>query len=693
MRQDIVVVGGRLLAVPVMVAALSLVGGATTSARGQDKVKGQPIEELLSAGGRAIWQAKKKNSGGIGVLLDQGIPGEGQLVFQPTPLTDGNDGGTGGGGGSDPGGFRNVFVNDPCLDPSPFAPFPENFRRTMQSETEIAVFNPAEDEDSDSDSDGNRRSYKGDKGGRLMVAGYNESHGFYDNRQGLSGFSYSTDGGKLWIDASGLPPLIPSGAPAGTLGSDAYFGDPVVVVDNRSRKFKVGTTWKRQSAGVFYYASLYQTPEGFATLAVNRGQFRVAPQQVPVESKANTRCKDNPALHGIPDPPAFVRERIIWEPPVVAVAPPFLGPRNDAFLDKEWLYVDQKTGYLYLTYTRFGADGSTPIEMVRSFDGGRTWTPPSIIVPNLFDTFNQATMPVVTPTGRVIVTWHARTFPAPQFIEREQRTEVAFSDDGGTTFGPPVIVTTVNPQREPPGYNRGRAYILNAPYINVDKGRDDGRITEKERRQEGFGNVYITYFSGRTPFAPGPGPNPVFARVADIYLSTSTNNGASWHPKQKVNDDNTNTSHVFPSVQVNDLGEVFVTWLDRRKDPQRNLLTDTWGEIFDGQRRPHGSTTGAGDVRITDVSTDWIVRTDGIPNFGDYNSSELINYRDFVSIWADGRFPKPVPLTQTPTGGFTRPANGAATPDVLFAIFGRGKKGGDRDRDRDDDSDSDDKDK
>ena len=45
-----------------------------------------------------------------------------------------------------------------------------------------------------------------------MVAGYNDSYGFYDNRQGVSGFSYSTDGGRQWIDAGGLPPAVPSGA-------------------------------------------------------------------------------------------------------------------------------------------------------------------------------------------------------------------------------------------------------------------------------------------------------------------------------------------------------------------------------------------------------------------------------------------------------------------------------------------------
>lgn len=675
------------LGVSLWALTVALVAGMASPAGGQGPeglVKGQPLEQLMSAHGFTVlqWARAMKGDGEIGAELTfDPIPpdgADGVLSGDPhgaqAPFgTGGEGGGGGGGGGGSNGSFRNVFVNDPCLDPSPFAPFPENFRRTVQSETEIAVYNPVGDDDDDGRRGGDDDD--GDRGGRLMVAGYNDSYGFYDNRQGLSGFSYSTNGGKLWIDASGLPPRVPSGAPAGTVGSDAYFGDPVVVVDNRSRKFLVGGRRISQPAGTFYYASIYQNEAGIFTLSVNRGRFRRAPQQVPVESRANTRCEDNPALHGIPDPPPFVQERIIWEPPVEAVVPPFLGQNNDAFLDKEWLYVDQKTGFLYLTYTRFEVDGSTPIELVRSFDGGRTWTPPSVIVPNLLDTFNQATMPVVTASGRVIVTWHARTFPAPTFVEREQRIEVAFSDNGGNTFGLPVIVATVNPQGEPLGYNRGRATILNAPYMNVDKGRDDGKITSSERRKRGFGNVYITYFDGLTPLSPAPNPNPTsFARVAEIHLSRSTTNGTTWGPEVKVNDDNTPTSHVFPSVQVNQKGLVFVTWLDRRRDSPRNLLTDTWGDISSNR----GSSFG-GDVRITDVSTDWITREDAIPDFGDYNSSEVINFTDFVSIWADGRFPEPQPLPQTPP--FTRPANRAATPDALFAIFGdgSGRRGGDDD--------------
>jgi hypothetical protein len=112
-------------------------------------------------------------------------------------------------------------------------------------------------------------------------------------------------------------------------------------------------------------------------------------------------------------------------------------------------------------------------------------------------------------------------------------------------------------------------------------------------------------------------------------------------------------------------------------DPARNLLSDTWGDVSRTQGRSYN-----GDVRITDVSTDWFARADAAPNFGDYNSSEVINFKDFVSIWADGRFPRPAPLAPTGDGGYTRPADQAATPDTFFEIFG---DGGGHGHDADDD--------
>lgn len=508
----------------------------------------------------------------------------------------------------DNGRGGNTFVNDPCLDP----PAP-NRRRTVQSETEIATF------------------------GKYMVAGYNRSNGFYDNTQGLSGYAYSVNGGNTWVDGSGLPPAIPTpGVSPFAPGNDGYFGDPILVVDKSARTFNSsGTPATTQAPGVFYYSSIYKLPNGTFNIAVNRGTFQTAPPQT-TESVSNTRCLNDPTQQGVPNTTNLPTERIVWEKPVVAV-PGTASQAND-FLDKEWLYVSQTTGELYLTYTRFGADGSTPLELVRSRDGGRTWTPPSVIVPNLDDTFNQATQPMVTATGRVIVTWIARTFSANgSGPESENRIEMTYSDNDGTTFRNPVtVVARVNPQGEPNGYNRRRRSILNAPYIAPEA---DGT------------NVYITYFSGTTPLAAPDGTvyTGPLGKSGNIFLASSHDNGNTF-TSTKVNDDTGTTSHVFPSVQVNKNHFVYVGWLDRRNDSS-NVLTDTWAAVS-----KDAGATFSPNREQTDVATSWYVRADARPNMGDYTSSELLNDNQFVMIWADGRFPPPAPAPQ------------AATPDTIFTI-------------------------
>ena len=538
-------------------------------------------------------------------------------------------------GRHDSGRGGNTFVNDPCSDAglTPTGTPPSNRRGVTQSETEIAVF------------------------GKYMAAGWNDSGGFYDNREGLAGFGYSTDGGNVWIDGGGLPPIVPTGAPATAPTNDGYFGDPVLVVDKQARVFTKDSMGNplpqpiHQPAGQFYYNAIYKTPAQLFTLSVNRGRFMDAPPTTP-ESRSDTRCVNKPELQGIKEPPTNVKERLVWEPPVPAVLPPYLGATDSDFLDKNWMHVDDATGTLYVTYTRFADDaiGSTPIELVRSFDGGRTWTPPTVIVPNLADTFNQATFPITVPLPnggtRVIVYWWARTFNLTTGAIEDRRIEYAVSNDNGTTFGPVQVLDTVGSTGEPPGYNRNREEILNAPFAHAR------------------GNtVAVTYIDGRSAPLTGAVPGP---RPSDTIARTSHDGGTTYGPVVAVNDDAPGVnSHVVPSIQIDKHGYIYVAWLDRRNDPN-NILTETWANVS-----KDGGVTYGHDKLQSDVATSWFVRADARPNFGDYNSSDLINDNQFVTIWADGRFPGSVTSTCAPgTGVACDPAGPQPqnTPDTIFTI-------------------------
>ncbi len=567
----------------------------------------------MAQSARAISPPGETNSDGTTEGIQAPAAGEGAQTGsggQPgNPSSGVHDNGRGG----------NTYVNDPCLDPAASPdPTTRPRRGVTQSETDLAV------------------------DGQNIVVGYNDSLGFYRNDGGLSGFSFSVNGGNTFIDGNGLPPVL-RGPGYPTPGFDHYLGDPSLVVNHTTH--------------TFYYASIYFPPTGEQTLSVNSGTFQTAPPQTD-ESVANTRCANNPALRQIPDTTNLPKEKIVWSPPHVVVNDEQLGCKTQvgcADLDKEWLAIDQATGELYITYTTFGADGSTPIDLVRSKDGGVTWEGPFVIVPNLDDAFNQATQPVVTRnplTGntRITVTWNSRRFSLITGAEVQDSIQSAYSDNDGTTFSTPTTVHDTNPQGEPIGYNRGRSQILNAPYINVDPTNPSV--------------LYDTYFNGKTTLPA----TTAIAKAGDILISKSVDGGASWLPPVKVNDDPGTTSHVFPSVQVDKHGYVYVAWTDRRDDPA-NIFTNIYAAVsHDG-----GATFGQNKVQ-TDVATTWFARTDAAPNFGDYNSSELLGDNQFVTTWADARFQPPYCTGTEPfcftfpggPGGVTR--NRPATPDTIFTI-------------------------
>lgn len=89
---------------------------------------------------------------------------------------------------------------------------------------------------------------------------------------------------------------------------------------------------------------------------------------------------------------------------------------------------------------------SSPIVLSRSDDGGATW---SGLTPLSFPPDNgQGTQVVVRPDGRVSVLWQRFGFQGG--VQEVVRT----SNDGGTTFGPPVRISDVR-WRESPGMRTG----------------------------------------------------------------------------------------------------------------------------------------------------------------------------------------------------------------------------------------------
>src|SRR5262249_39272550 len=74
--------------------------------------------------------------------------------------------------------------------------------------------------------------------------------------------------------------------------------------------------------------------------------------------------------------------------------------------DKPHIGVDKSNsnGYVYVSYTNFSVPGNGQIEVVRSTDGGATWSTP-VILAAAGDTPHSGSVPRIGPQGQVYVAW------------------------------------------------------------------------------------------------------------------------------------------------------------------------------------------------------------------------------------------------------------------------------------------------
>jgi hypothetical protein len=206
--------------------------------------------------------------------------------------------------------FPNVMVNNSAGDP---------VANSGQSETEIA------------------------QNGMNVVAGWNDSKGFYIFEEGLSGWGNSTDGGRTWTDGGGLPRQ--------PTPNFQHIGDPGVGAD---------------AANTFYFSDLC------------------------VDGAISGVCLTKGAVSG---------GTVAWGIPVYAAS------TTSDFLDKNFHAVDAAGLNVYMSYTRFiGGGGNGQVEVVASHNGGVTWGPP-VVIAAAGTLVNQGSEPAIGPDGAVYVVW------------------------------------------------------------------------------------------------------------------------------------------------------------------------------------------------------------------------------------------------------------------------------------------------
>jgi hypothetical protein len=260
--------------------------------------------------------------------------------------------------------------------------------------------------------------------------------------------------------------------------------------------------------------------------------------------------------------------------------------------DKPYLAVDPVNDNVYVVWADSAA-GFWEVYLSRSTNRGRTYDAP-ISISNEASAGN-GPLPAVGPNGEVYVTWGT--------FHTEDRLWFDRSLDEGVTWLDPDVM--IGPYVEPRSPLNGdfRNYLV--PAIAVD--RSGGSF---------HGRIYVVWGDGRFG-------DP------DILLSYSDDLGDTWSTAVRVNDDavGNDADQWFPWVVVDDNGQVHVTFLDRRDDPDGLLYAMVLATSTDG-----GASFGP-NIRVSDGL--YGPTNDGF--LGDYTGAAVSADDRIHPVWPDGR--------------------------------------------------------
>ena len=426
----------------------------------------------------------------------------------------------------------------------------------------------------------------------------------------------SLDGGESWEGPFRAPYLLDD------LGSG---GDPVLAID------RSGATY-------------------MTMISIGEEEFTVGPVGVSqlVSSIAVARSDDGGFTW--PETISTARSRVSTD----GLTPDRFGRLRGnlviGFLDKPWIAVgpspeDPTQDVLYVTYTDFETSytvlwlGEVPtivpvatqttIRVVRSEDGGRSWSTPVAVsptvnqsyaesgpeAPGVFGTSRtvQGSQPAVAPDGSVYVAWADST--DDDSFKGVGEIYVARSTDTGATFGTPVVASTFNEIAYRPRNAFFRFWASQFPQLAIGPA----------------GEIYVGY-------AAKPADRP--RDDSDVWLVKSIDAGQSWDRAIRLNDDDSTSPQFFPSIDVAPNGTVHAMWGDMRDDPNEARFHIYYTRSEDG-----GETWGfeipdlditAGDTRVTDFGSNPNRGFPGGRFIGDYFSLQATD-EDAYMVWSDTR--------------------------------------------------------
>jgi hypothetical protein len=457
--------------------------------------------------------------------------------------------------------------------------------------------------------------------GPYVVEGWNDATGFFSpcpspmNKEELTGYGFSANGGASFTDQGGLP--------NSNCSSALIAGDPSV------------EAWQAGGHTYFYVASLYPSVNPASpsnALSLNTCQV------IGSGSSATLRCG----------------------PPTIAASSTqcaFALPAC-SFLDKEYLSIDRARGRLYVAYTDFGVtfdspivngqidlavcDIGTPTGGVGPAGGtaakpvcehGISPTPSKpvtvpylTIAPGNPNCENEGAYPAVNVTNGDVYTGYEFNWATNLFVPACQATP---TKDVMTRIPANCLkLAAVSPCSGPaqvasrtvtsmvaafiPGYNRFPASDF--PRVAVDSSAGTVTMVWNDARFDPLGDILMQSYALGT-----------LARIqsAPVRLNSATGG-----------------LHFLPALRnASAGGKLGVSWYERAS--ANTALTNVSAVLG---LDPRTTTSPSASTLVTSVATDWNnVSSDIVPNFGDYTDNYATGGR-LYEAWSDGRLGVPQPF-------------------------------------------------
>jgi hypothetical protein len=447
---------------------------------------------------------------------------------------------------------------------------------------------------------------------QYVVEAWNDATGFLSpcpspkNKEELTGFGFSRNGGYSFTDLGGLP--------NSQCTTGLYEGDPSV------------ETWKFQGQHYFYISSLFATTSGGGSLEI----AVTACQVIGYGSSANLHC---------------------GQPTVVATSP--TGTMKFSSLDKDFETIDPVRGRLYISYTDFANPVATSTIALAACDltknpmhpvcsNGSTNGPIYLVVapPDPNGCEKEGAYPAVDlTTGDVYVAYEHNwpsafaTGPCQRDPAREVVTRIPASClklpgpsacTGPFTHTAQLVVSLSDASI--PGYNR---FPMNDfPRIAVSSVHGTVSIVWNDGRYKPSGDILLqSWFTGNSF------PARIQSKPLVVDHASTAGHGWQFLPGMRNTDDD---------------GNLYICWYGR-SSPNTAITS-----VFEAAGvNPRASATPS-NIRITNVASDWnAVSSDIVPNFGDYtdnyvgatgNSGPPFTGEIDYTAWSDGRLGDPQPF-------------------------------------------------